>query len=237
MIIRPVLFASWGEMLRSPVRLALLALFFLPAIVVGAFTAPGAPSSGSGALYAVILGAGLIGRPATNGTLALLFTRPVRRSSYVLTRWLAVWVAAGSLAMLRIFVLTLEAVRASGFDGSALAVASLEEVLEAAGVAAILVLLSSLIGGIGDAAVLVMLMIAGAILQQVGRFLSQPALNKVGFHLEQWVSPKIDLVAAFGTTPISWYALVSYVSTVVVSLVLAMELLNRKEVSYASSGD
>src|SRR5690348_8065545 len=135
---------SWSEMLRARLRLAILALFSLPPILFGAWS-PSASSdtSSRGAIYAIILGAGLIGRPAASGTLALLLSRPVPRSSYVLTRWVAAWWAAAGLAIAVQIVLALEAARFGPVDWRALGISCLENLLSAAGIAAVLVFLSS----------------------------------------------------------------------------------------------
>jgi ABC-type transport system involved in multi-copper enzyme maturation permease subunit len=51
-----------------------------------------------------LLGAGIIGQNVSSGILSVLFARPIRRYSYVLTRWLALAVASSTLCLILLLV-------------------------------------------------------------------------------------------------------------------------------------
>jgi ABC-type transport system involved in multi-copper enzyme maturation permease subunit len=246
-IIRPILRHTWLEVLRSPLRLTLIVLVLVPGWLFAAITvATGGtltlqghhspPTSGMGFWLALIVGAGLIGRPASNGTLALVLSRPVPRVSYVLTRWLAVAMLASALALLNLAAKgLLGQIPAAAWGHVGFAAA--EDVLGVAGAAAILALLSSLVGGLGDVALLAILVLLAGILEKLGGFLSRPALSWAGYHLRNVLVPSLDLETVFRSTPISWLAIVTYLSTVTLCLAAATELMCRREISYAGGGD
>ena len=236
MIIRPVLRHTWLEVLRSPIRLTLIVLMLVPGWLFALLGQHFAPTSGGGFWLALILGAGIIGRPASNGTLALVLSRPVPRVSYVLTRWFAVATLASALALLKLGVealLTQPSAAGWGHVGFAAA----EDVLSATCAAAVLTFLSSLVGGLGDVALLAILRIVAKVLQGLGGFLSKPALSWLGYHLRDLLVPPLDLETVFRSTPISWLAIVTYLSTLTLCLAAATEIMCRREISYAGGGD
>lgn len=236
MILRPILRHTWLEVLRSPIRLTLVVLLLVPGWLFGLLGQHSQPTSGSGFWFALILGAGIIGRPASNGTLALVLSRPVPRVSYVLTRWFAVATLASGLALVNLGVKGLLAqVPAAGWGH--LGFAAAEDVLSATAATAVLTLLSSVVGGLGDVALLAILRIVAEIFQGLGGFLSKPALSWVGYHLRDLLVPPLDLETVFRSTPISWLAIVAYLSTVTLCLAAATELMCRREISYAGGGD
>jgi len=235
-IIRPVLRHTWLEVLRSPIRLTLIVLMLVPGWLFALLGQHFAPTSGGGFWLALILGAGIIGRPASNGTLALVLSRPVPRVSYVLTRWFAVATLASALALLKLGVealLTQPSAAGWGHVGFAAA----EDVLSATCAAAVLTFLSSLVGGLGDVALLAILRIVAKVLQGLGGFLSKPALSWLGYHLRDLLVPPLDLETVFRSTPISWLAIVTYLSTLTLCLAAATEIMCRREISYAGGGD
>ncbi len=236
MILRPILRTTWLEALRSPIRLTLIFLLLVPGWVFAFLSKHSAPSSGMGFWLALILGAGIIGRPASNGTLALVLSRPVPRVSYVLTRWFAVATLASALALLKLGVKALLA-QPSAAGWGHVGFAAAEEVLGAAGGAAVLTLLSSMVEGLGDVALLAILSIVAELLKGLGGFLSKPALNWLGYHLHDLLRPSLELETVFRSSPISWFSIVAYLSTLTLCLAAATELMCRREISYAGGGD
>jgi hypothetical protein len=236
MILPAVFRATYAELLRSPMRVGLVVFLVLKSLLGATFGSPNVSSAGI--LFAVVLGVGLIGRPLTNGTLALLFTRPVLRTGYVVTRWLAAASAASLCALaVQALVVGVQLARFGHVDWSAVGITCGEDVLSNTGTVAVLTLLSSLVGGNGDIALLVMLWIAGNLANGLGRLLSHPWLSWVGTQAGDLISPSVDLVTTFGSVPISGYAVAAYLSTVTLCLAGAAEIVRRKEVSYASGGD
>ena len=51
------------------------------------------------------------------------------------------------------------------------------------------------------------------------------------------LKPGLDLAPLFHGGPVAWFAVVSYLSTVTLCLGLAVVVMNRRELSYASSGN
>jgi ABC-type transport system involved in multi-copper enzyme maturation permease subunit len=217
---------TWREKLTRPIAVALCLLLCVTqsALALSAshrLEDPVLP-------LALILGAGSIGRDLSSGVLALLFSRPIVRSAYVTAKWVATSLAAWTLSAATLVVQSL-LLRSSGIDVTAaeLLSALFESLSRACGVAAVLLPLSALFRGVGDVAMWVVLGLVG--------FLSQRVLPlRVS---EEWrgvLQPSLGWVSTFGAWPIAWFALASYLSTITLCLCLAVLVLNRKDISYAS---
>ena len=235
MIVRPVFRATWAELLHLPVRLGLVLCMLAPDWLFAILGKHPTLNPGKGLWFALILGAGLIGRPASNGTLALLLSRPVRRADYVLTRWLAVsaiasLVAAGNLLLLGL----LQGIKRrpgphascgggghswSNRHGSCTRHAFVSRQrnrrCRAAG--------HSHPERRRDAA-------AGRIPVE-----TEPHVDQAPFG--RWLVPRLDLETTFRSSPISWLAIFAYLSTVTLCIAGAIELMRRREISYAGHGD
>ena len=61
------------------------------------------------------------------------------------------------------------------------------------------------------------------------------SLGAVAAEMEKLLVPSIDLARSLGSNPVSWHPLVAYASTVTLALALAIVVVNRKELSYASA--
>src|SRR5580765_2182491 len=138
---------------QSPARLLLIAaLWGLPlGLVAVTRGATGLQPLSLGAVFAFILGAGVIGGEASAGVFQLLFARPVTRPSYVLSRWLGVSLAAAALAAAQIAAgaLLLTAFHAP-VEWSAAGIQALEQALNAIGTTSVIVMFSSFLPGVGD---------------------------------------------------------------------------------------
>jgi hypothetical protein len=217
--------ATWGEQLsRKP--FVVLCLIYAVAETIGAVQAH--ELADPTLLLTVLLGAGSIGRDLTSGVLPLLFTRPLTRATYVLAKWLAVSsvAAIGGLLALVIQALLLSH-RGFGPAGSAIGAALFGAVSTAAGIAAVLVFLSTLVSGFGDLGLWMILRLAGFL---AGRWLG-PRFT------EEWgalVTPSLSWETLSGWDAGAWFRLVSYLSTVTLFLCLAVVVANHKEVSYAT---
>lgn len=223
------------QRLTSPMRLALLGLMTL-------FPLGGAAIMGTLEVFnnlagpiAIILAAGAIGQDVSAGTLQLLLVRPVTRPSYVLNRWLAPVLGAigiyGALLVLGTLVLFLRGTP----PASMLLVRMLLEGLgDATGSAAVIVALSSLVGGLGDLALYFGSMIVLQMLNALAMFKNWNWLARTCAELNGVLSP--DLSFAWLTTGLgpSAFMFVSFASTVTLALAVAITRLNRRELSYAS---
>jgi ABC-type transport system involved in multi-copper enzyme maturation permease subunit len=221
----PALFAATlRERFTRPVTVALLLAFALM-FVLWSLTSANQELNVEAEYFVLILSAGSIGRDISSGVIALILTRPITRASYLMTKWLALSTASTFVFLLVLGVQAI-AVQAgleqwlmAAFDGGA----------KAFGLTAVLVLLSSLVSGLGDLALWLILLLTRSIAARL-HVVSQ----RVAEELQGLLLPKLEWSATFSSTPLSWFALVSYASTITGCLAAAIIVLNRKEISYAS---
>ena len=109
-----------------------------------------------------------------------------------------------------------------------------EGVLASTGLCAVLLMLSSLVPGLGDLGLLLLATILAGGMAFGGGQLQHPWLARAGSELQGFLGPGFDPAPLFGHGAISWFAIVSYVSTLAICLVVAIHAVNRKELSYAS---
>jgi len=229
--------ATMRQRVTSPVRVTLLASVFLfPLLVIGASPATGFTMLGSGYALTLVIAAGVIGQDVSSGVLQLLFARPVKRSEYVISRWLAVSLMSAMLATLQLAIAVL-------LMWSRHAPPQTREVFEqlgnsicvAFGAGAVLTFFSSLLPGFGDLAILLVMAFTGSGLDGIGQGFHLPVLSRIGDEVGHFVFPSLPLSSLLrgGGTP--WYEIVAYFSTVTLCLAAAILIVNRKELSYASS--
>lgn len=223
----------WYQRLASPGRVALgIALLGFPLLTVRFVVGVGLQSLGNGTLFALLLGAGMIGQDVSSGVLQLVFARPVRRREYVVSRWLAVGLGASALVMLQLALGGLVlASRGAPPAPNALALRAFQESLQAFGTAGGLTLLSALAPGLGDIGLLALIVFSASLAQPVSAVLRAGWLAKATRGIEELVLPPSP-VASSGA--ISWPALGVYLSSIALCLVLAMAVTERRELSYAS---
>lgn len=221
----------------SPVRLLLAFMIgWMPMLPVLVTPVVGFSMLGDGFLLALVVGAGLIGQDVSSGTLPLLLARPVTRPSYVASRWAGATLGTAILIGLQaLTAIALISVRGAHVPWRDAALFLGNGILTAAGTSALLVLLSSLMNGLGDLGLLLLLSISGQVIRMAGMLRSWAWLVRAGDELGRFVQPKLNLSPFFGPAPVSWFEVVSYFSTVALCLALAMVVVNRKELSYATS--
>ena len=228
--------ALWRQRLTSPVRMVLLAaLVFVPLLLVAAMRGVGFTPLGDVQGIVLLFAAGLIGQDVSTGVLQLLLARPVRRWESVIHRWLAAAVAATAVC----WVQALIAWGLMHLHGGAPRIEDLLTFLagrffDVFALAAVITLLSSLMGGLGDLAIYllctIMLGIMGGVAQTAGWHAVVPVIQIAS----DFLNPKIEMAQIRAGAP-SWYAIASYLSSVSLALWLAVVTVNRKELSYASS--
>jgi len=228
--------ATLRQRAQSPVRLALLFAFFgFPLLPVAFARGMGLAPVQTAAAFALILGAGNIGQDFSAGTLQLLFARPVTRAEYVLSRWLAVGLAAACLVVIQLAAASaILAAHAEAPPARDLALFAAKQILSGFGTISVLLLLSSFLPGIGDILGLIVLGISTSGLQVAGRLFGSPWLARAGVELGRFVAPDLDLAQVFGGGAVSWFDIASYFSTVTLCLALAIAIVNRRELSYAT---
>jgi len=231
-----LVFALWRQRLMSPMRVVfLLMVFAFPLIPLLVAPGMGLTTLQDAKGLTLIFAVGMIGQDVSSGVLQLLFARPVRRVDYVLCRWLAVWIAAAGLAVLQLFaawaILTL---RGAAPESTLIGLAMAQRVVEVVQMAAVFALLSALVNGMGDLGLWFLAQLAGGVLALIAQWKRWPWLGHVGDELGRIVTPNINLAGVTsglaGAEP-----LVVALSTTTIALVLAVLLVNRKELSYASA--
>ncbi len=230
--------ATLRQRLASPVRVMLVGLMLLmPLGTITFMPQMGLGGLGDGYMLALVLAAGLIGQDLSSGVLQLLFARPVRRSDYVTHRWFAVGLGATALSLARMAlgVLILAARRHSPSAHDVLLFAA-NDVLVIFGLAALVTLFSSLLPGFGDLALLLVTYIMSGSMQAIGQFTGTGWASRIGAEIGGFIAPRLDLTPFFAGTEPSWFAVAAYLSTVTACLALAIVVLNRRELSYASTG-
>jgi hypothetical protein len=110
-----------------------------------------------------------------------------------------------------------------------------QRTIEIAQLAAVVALLSALVNGIGDLGLWFLVQLAGGILTVAAQAKRWPWLGRVGDEIGRIVNPSVNLAGLTngigGAEP-----LVAALSTAALALVVAVLLINRKELSYASAG-
>lgn len=230
-----LLLAFLRQRFTSPMRLGLILLItFFP---LGAAILTGQLSilSGIAAPLALILAAGAIGQEVSSGTLQLLFARPVTRPSFLVSRWIGATLAAFGIVVV-------EAVLASlGLMARSLAPAPLdaarlllEALCSAAGHAAVLIMLSALVGGLGDLGLYVAAFFVNQMLTGLAALQRWSWLDRVTSEIQGFIGPQLPWAWLGRDLPVPWFAMVSWASSVALALAIGITVLNRRELSYGA---
>lgn len=224
------------QRLTSPMRLVLLGMSFFSSLGIVAVTRQVGTLEGASAWFALILAAGAIGQEVSSGVLTLTFARPVSRASYVLSRWSGAGGLAAVLGLVQIAAgLTAVATRGgtlpAGADVAALAI---ECVLLAFTAAAVMVMLSSLLNGLGDVGVWAIGSTVAAFTGAIAQAQQWTALARAADEVQGVLLPKLHVGWIFGAGDPQVFALLSVLSTLTASLAVAVWVVNRKELSYAA---
>jgi len=232
----PVLVTSfWRQRLTSPIRVVLLGLAFGFPLLGAAFMHAGLSSLGDSVGITLIFAVGMIGQDVSSGVLQLLFARPVRRIEYVVSRWLAVGTAAAAVGLLQVLIAwAILSAYPNAPTTAQLGMFVGSRVLECFGIAAVFTMLSCLIGGVGDLAIYFVGTVLGGVLELVAQTQHWTVLSRAASELAGFLTPKLNLATLAATSPLPFFPIVSFVSTIALCLVVAVAVMNRKELSYAS---
>jgi ABC-type transport system involved in multi-copper enzyme maturation permease subunit len=232
---RTLIVAFLRQRLTSPMRLGLIVLATL--FPLGGVAIVGSMSvlSGIAAPLALVFAAGAIGQDVSSGTLQLLLVRPVTRPAYLVNRWLAAVIGALGLTLLMFALGTLVLMlRGTPPAASELMRMSLESTASASGNAAIMVMFSTLVGGLGDVGLYFASLIVLQMLGAVGQFKQWPWLERASTELQGVLAPQLSFAWLLQHTPVSWFAVASWASTITLALAVGIARLNRRELSYAA---
>ena len=213
-----------GNRVRVAFAASLLCLFVVMGL--GADELRGAEQS---LFFALIFGAGAISGDVSRGALHLVFARPVTRSAYCVSKLAAVVALGSAFALVHLGAHVVERVVATGTVSPVeAAIAATERVLVVAGGSALMIGLSSLLPRLGDAVVWGVTALSCSAAEF---WLSRSGGSRLASAvraLESVIWPTIDLRSAQAIEQT-----VSILTTVAVSLALAVFVMNRKEISYA----
>ena len=223
------------QRLTSPMRLGLL--FLVTIFPLGGVAIMGSLTvlTGVAGSIAMILAAGAIGQDVSSGTLQLLLVRPVTRPSYLVSRWLAT-VLATTVILAALLALGSGAMILRGTPASPIEVVRMlaEGVFTAAGQSAVLIMFSTLAGGLGDVGLWFGSMAALQMLTLGAQFKGWTIATRLLGELNGVLTPELKLMwLTQGMSP-PWFAIVSYASTVTLVLAIGITRLNRREISYAA---
>lgn len=231
--------ATLRQRFTSPLRLVILLLLgWMPMLQILLAPRIGFAALGDCYFLTLTLAAGMIGQDLSSGTLQLLLARPVTRAQYVFSRWGAV--AAGTFLIVVLQALcaaSLMLARGAPVPWGQAALYLGNSALLALGVAAVMALFSSLASGIADLGLLFLAFLSAQVLEKVGMFKSWDWLARGAGELLRTLKPELDLASLVHGGQVPWPAVVAYLSTVTLCLALAVVVMNRRELSYASSGN
>jgi len=234
---RELVIAFWRQRGSAAFRMAFLLLVFgFPLLMTAAMPGGGLGIVRDALGITMVLAAGMIGQDVSSGVLQLLFARPVRRSEYVLSRWLSVAIAASGFAVLQIALAwMIVTARGAPLESNTVLLTMLQRVCEVIQITAVMAMFSSLVNGIGDLGLWFATTVSGAILQLAAQAKGWGWVGRVGTEINRIVGPDVGLVALAGGTG-GWSGLVTTLSIAALALLIAVVLVNRKELSYATTG-
>ena len=224
------------QRLTSPLRLVMLGFGFVSPLGIVAFTRQLGTLEGSAGWFALILAAGAIGQEVSSGVLTLTFARPVTRPAYVFSRWAGAGGFAAALGLAQIAA-GLMAIAARGGPlppGAAVTALAIECVLLALTSAAVMVMLSSLVNGLGDVAIWAMGTTLATFAGAIAQSRNWTALERAAQEVQLTLMPSLHVGWLFGAGDPQPYALIAVLSTLAASLAVAVWVVNRKELSYAA---
>jgi len=188
----------------------------------------------SGSVFAYLLGAGILGQESASGVFQLLFARPIRRWEYVVSRWLAVIAGATALTLLQLALVCL-VVGSHGLPTTReIAVQGAEQVLAAIGTTSVILLFSAFLSGVGDVLGLILSIFGAQILGLIGTLKRNDAIVRTKDELLRFLGPELPIGPLLHGSAYPWFDVASYLSTVTLCLAVAIWVLNRREISYAS---
>jgi hypothetical protein len=229
-----VCMAALRERFSNPIRTAtLLGFVFFPIPIALADPRPNSSASFFHPLLAVTLASGILGLEFSGGVLALVFTRPISRRAYALSKWATVTGAAAALSVVQLFaVLLILRIRHDVPLAEGLGPRLMERVVAAAGTCAVLLLFSALGSGLSDLAVWGLASIAAQTSRTIGFVNHDDFWIRLGDGLQFVVAPGWGM--ASGTSPaIALPEVAVALGIILAALTLAVWVLDRREITYA----
>lgn len=199
--------------------------------------------------FIMMLGAGIVGKDEASGVLGVVLARPIKRSTFIITKWLALSVMCSSISLLLLIVEQTAATVTFPYlvPNQEFVINAIGRVSLCFGVSASMVALSSIGKQNNDFALWIAILWCASILkmmstihiygnsteEQVIRFLL-PLWDAASRLMFQFTLPKLDFESITRNDGISWFGLSAYFCTIAISLVAACIFTNKKEVTYAA---
>ena len=193
-----------------------------------------------GTLAVFILSAACVSRDASGGALQMILCRPIRRSEYLMGRFVGILAAFGlfligaaGLALLfsRVFGPLLGA-RPAPIELPAFARQAAAAMLSAVGLAAPILFLSTFLPGYGDVLGYVLFTMLIGLPGFAGQVLKIPGLRDAGELLKNNLLPSVDWTSAMESRQLLTEPVGRWVLAVVGFLVLALRVFSRREFAY-----
>jgi ABC-type transport system involved in multi-copper enzyme maturation permease subunit len=187
-------------------------------------------------VFTLILGAGVIGRDISSGILPLIFSRPIRRWEYVISKWLAIASISSFiiLALIGCHQLIMHMKSAQlGLDIGLLDCVHITS--RCFGTAGVMVLLSSIIAGYADIGFFLLFSMPIPILKGLAYKWEVPEMAASADTISTLLNPFLDLRTILYSNPICWQGIGAYLSIISFCLLGAVLLVNQKELTYGAN--
>lgn len=224
------------HLLSQPVRLGALAgASLLPVLQTLVDPDPRLGATTWAIFTAVIATAGIIGLETSTGSLAIFFTRPLTRTSYVLSRWLAAATVAITAMSVSIgFEALVLFARGGELSPTAFLLGWADRLFVVTGIVTVMVCFSALTSSLGDLVIWIGIHIVAMSLSAAGETSSIAFFSTAGALLRRIANPMLDLHRLLSSARLPWSELTGYAATLLLALGLAIAVMNRKELTYAS---
>ena len=193
-----------------------------------------------GTLALLILAAGCVARDASGGALQMILCRPIRRSEYLLGRYVGILLsfavfliaAVGVAVLLGRVVMPMMKSPAPPIAVDVLGIQLAAAFLSALASAAVILLLSTFLPGYGDVLGFILLTPLAALPALAGQILRWPALQRAGDLIRGNLMPSLDWAAVLHGRDVLAAATGRWVLAVVLYLIAALALFSRREFAY-----
>lgn len=232
----PIYTSTIRQLFSQPVRCgALLGAALLPLLQTSLDPEPRLGNTTWAMWIAVIATSGIIGLEVSTGSLSLFFTRPLSRARYVVSRWsAAASVAAGTIATTLAIESSILAIRDGEISAAAIALALIDRCVLAIGIVSVMVCFSAIASSLGDLVIWASLHILAIALGAAGHSASLVWLQDLGRLVRRVANPMFDLHRLLASSRVPWAEVTGYAATLAFAAAIAIFVMNRKELSYAS---
>jgi hypothetical protein len=232
----PIYTSTIRQLFSQPVRCgALLGAALLPLLQTSFDPDPRLGNTTWAMWIAVIAASGIIGLEVSSGSLSLFFTRPLSRARYVLSRWsAAASVALTAISLGLAIETTIIAIRNGDISAAAVALALTDRALLAIGIVSVLACFSAIASSLGDLVIWASLHILGVALGAAGHSANIVWLQDVARLLRRVANPMLDVHRLLASSRVPWAEVTGYAATLALAAAIAIFVMNRKELSYAS---